>query len=123
MRILAAEGLAELSPNRGARVPDLELEEVDTYYRMRERLEPLTLIESLRHLSDEQIDRLESLREALEGNTDAGRFMALDREFHLSSYAACASEQLVTATVRLWNSTQHYRRALMSSRTPIRPRS
>ena len=31
----------------------------------------------------------------------------------MASYAACPSEQLLSTTVRLWNSTQHYRRAFM----------
>ena len=113
LRILEAEGLAELSPNRGARVPDLALGEVNTYYLMRERLEPLTLIASIEQISDDQVAALDRLREAIERNTDPGRFMALDREFHLTSYAGCASGQLMAATLRLWNTTQHYRRALM----------
>jgi len=113
LRILEAVGLATLTPNRGARIPRLELHEVNTYYRMRERLEPLTLIESLPNLSEEQLDLLESVQLEIEGNTDLIRFLALDRQFHMTSYAGCSSEQLLSATVRLWNSTQHYRRAFM----------
>jgi len=111
--ILASEGLAELSPNRGARVPTLSLREVNTYYRMRERLEPLTLIESLLHLTTEQIAHMETIQDEIELNTDVSRFLVLDREFHMTSYAACPSEMLLATTVRLWNSTQHYRRAFM----------
>jgi DNA-binding GntR family transcriptional regulator len=113
LRILESEGLAESSPNRGARVPTLSLHEVHTYYRMRERLEPLTLIESLPHLTDEQVDHMESIQEAIELNTDVSYFLVLDREFHMTSYAGCRSEMLLATTVRLWNSTQHYRRAFM----------
>jgi DNA-binding GntR family transcriptional regulator len=113
LRILESEGLAESSPNKGARVPTLSLREVHTYYRMRERLEPLTLIESLPHLTDQQIDRMESLQEEIELNTDVSHFLVLDREFHMTSYAGCPSDMLLATTVRLWNSTQHYRRAFM----------
>jgi DNA-binding GntR family transcriptional regulator len=112
-RILETEGLMEVSPNKGARVPSLDLYEVHTYYRMRERLEPLTLTESLPHLTDAQIDAMERIQEEIEANDDVGRFLVLDRDFHMTSYAACPSEQLLSATVRLWNSTQHYRRAFM----------
>jgi DNA-binding GntR family transcriptional regulator len=38
----------------------------------------------------------------------------------MTSYAACPSEQLLSATVRLWNSTQHYRRAFMLLAGPDR---
>ena len=113
LRILESEGLAESMPNRGARVPALDLQEVNISYRMRERLEPLTLIESLCHISDAQVDRMERIQEEIEANNDTVRFLALDREFHMASYAACPSEQLLSTTVRLWNSTQHYRRAFM----------
>ena len=113
LRILESEGLAESSPNKGARVPTLSLREVHTYYRMRERLEPLTLIESMPHLTDEQIDRMESLQDEIELNTDVSHFLVLDREFHMTSYAGCPSDMLLATTVRLWNSTQHYRRAFM----------
>lgn len=118
LRILEAEGLTALSPNRGAQIPPLELHEVNTYYRMRERLEPLTLIESLPNLLEEQIELLGRLQAEIEGNRDAARFLALDRQFHLLSYSGTASDQLMSATVRLWNSTQHYRRALMPVEGP-----
>jgi DNA-binding GntR family transcriptional regulator len=113
LRILEAEGLAELSPNKGARVPVLSLQEVHTYYRMRERLEPLTLIESLPHLTDEHVARMEGIQDEIERNTDISAFLVLDREFHMTSYAGCPSDVLLSTTVRLWNATQHYRRAFM----------
>jgi DNA-binding GntR family transcriptional regulator len=113
LRILESEGLTESLPNRGSRVPVLNLADVNTYYRMRERLEPLTLVESLPHLSEEQIARLESIQQEIEDNDDVTRFLTLDRAFHMTSYEACPSEHLLATTVRLWNSTQHYRRAFM----------
>jgi DNA-binding GntR family transcriptional regulator len=113
LRILELEGLAESSPNKGARVPTLSLREVHTYYRMRERLEPLTLIESLPHLTEAHVDRMQSLQDEIELNADVSRFLVLDREFHMTSYAGCPSDMLLATTVRLWNSTQHYRRAFM----------
>ena len=112
-RILETEGLTEVLPNRGARVPALDLYEVNTFYRMRERLEPLTLAESLEHLTDEHVARMEEIQDEIERNADVSRFLVLDRAFHMTSYAGCRSEQLLSFTVRLWNSTQHYRRAFM----------
>ena len=47
LRMLAAEGLTEMHPNKGARVPKLSMREVDVVYRMRESLEPLALSESM----------------------------------------------------------------------------
>ncbi|MFB7292147.1 GntR family transcriptional regulator [Actinacidiphila glaucinigra] len=120
LRILESDGLAESFPNRGSRVPMLSLQEVNTYYRMRERLEPLTLIESLPHLADQHIDRLEQLQDEIESQSDVNRFLLLDREFHMTTYAGCPSEHLLAITERLWNSTQHYRRAFMVLTDPDR---
>ena len=43
-------GSPSTSANKGARVPRLTMHEVDVVYRMRERLEPLALAESMPHL-------------------------------------------------------------------------
>lgn len=120
LRILESDGLAESFPNRGSRVPMLSLQEVNTYYRMRERLEPLTPIESLPHLGDQHIDRLEQLQDEIENQSDVNRFLLLDREFHMTTYAGCPSDHLLAITERLWNSTQHYRRAFMVLTDPDR---
>ena len=114
LRLLQAEGLAEAFPNRGARVPMLDLAEVDISYRMRERLEPLTLAESIAQIRDEQVLRMEQIQGQIEANDDVARFLVLDRDFHMTSYEACPSAQLLAMTTRLWNSTQHYRRAFMT---------
>lgn len=113
LRMLAAEGLTEHTANKGSRVPMLDAAELDIVYRMRERLEPLALTESLRHLTDAQVDRLEAIQAEIERDTDLTDFLLLDRQFHLLCYAGCSAEPLTSAVLRLWNSTQHYRRAFM----------
>jgi DNA-binding GntR family transcriptional regulator len=120
LRMLELEGLTELVVNKGARVPVLDMHEVDVMYQMRERLEPLALIESMPHLTDDQHAELAHLQRRIERNTDIIEFLALDREFHLLSYAGCQIDQLLTSVTRLWNSTQHYRRAFMKLSGPSR---
>jgi DNA-binding GntR family transcriptional regulator len=114
LRILEAEGLTEHAANKGARVPRLDPAELDVLYRMRERLEPLALTESLAHLTDADISGLANIHERIMADDDLVEFLVLDRAFHLGSYAGCVSEQLAGSVVRLWNSTQPYRRAFMS---------
>lgn len=120
LRILESDGLAESFPNRGSRVPVLSLEDVNTYYRMRERLEPLTLTESLPHLTDDHLAHLEHIQDEIENQSNVNRFLLLDRDFHMATYAGCPSDHLLAMTVRLWNSTQHYRRAFMVLTDPDR---
>ena len=113
LRMLEAEGLTEHEANKGSRVPLLDQHEVDVVYQMRERLEPLALTESLPHLTPDQIEHMEHVQERIEADGRLKEFLVLDREFHLTSYAGCPSEQLVSTVSRLWNATQHYRRAFM----------
>jgi DNA-binding GntR family transcriptional regulator len=120
LRILEAEGLTEHEPHRGARVPVLDRHEVDVVYQMRERLEPLALAESLPYLGQGDLDRLEEVQLRIESNNEVGAFLALDREFHLLTYTGCPIDQLTGMVTRLWNSTQHYRRAFVSLSGPDR---
>jgi DNA-binding GntR family transcriptional regulator len=120
LRMLEAEGLTEHEANKGSRVPLLDQHEVDVVYQMRERLEPLALTESLPHLTGDQIQHLEYVQERIEADVQLTEFLVLDREFHLTSYAGCPSEQLASTISRLWNTTQHYRRAFMQIGGPDR---
>ena len=114
LRILAAEGLTELEPHKGARVPRLTQHEVEVIYQMRERLEPLALAESLPRLTAADDERLGRLQQRIEDNDDLEKFLDLDREFHLLTYSGCQVEPLNSAVTRLWNSTQHYRRSYVA---------
>ncbi len=114
LRILEAEGLVTHERHKGASVPSLSMHELDVVYRMRERLEPVALAESLPQLTAADLTRLAGIQEQIEANTDLGRFIELDREFHLGSYAGCHIEPLNAIVTRLWNSTQHYRRAYVA---------
>jgi DNA-binding GntR family transcriptional regulator len=114
LRMLEAEGLTEHEQNKGARVPRLSMHEVDVIYRMRERLEPLALTESVPLLTDDDHAHLEDVQRQIEANTDLDRFLDLDREFHLGTYAGCHIDPLNAMVTRLWNSTQHYRRAFVA---------
>jgi DNA-binding GntR family transcriptional regulator len=120
LRMLEAEGLVEHESNKGARVPRLDMHEVDVIYRMRERLEPLALAESIPCLTDVELRRLGEIQEQIEAGTDVGRFLELDREFHLLTYSGCSIDPLMSMVRRLWNSTQHYRRAFVSLSGPGR---
>jgi DNA-binding GntR family transcriptional regulator len=58
---------------------------------------------------------LRHIQDQIEDNDDVGTFLDLDRRFHLGTYAGCPSGELLNTVARLWNSTQHYRRAFMLS--------
>jgi DNA-binding GntR family transcriptional regulator len=108
--ILVNDGLIELVANSGAWVASLTMAECLEQYEIRERIEPLLLRASLEHLDQAAIDRMESLATAIEHNSEVRTFMELDREFHMLSYSGAPDTTLKTIVVRLWNTTQAYRR-------------
>ncbi|MFF9506882.1 GntR family transcriptional regulator [Streptomyces sp. NPDC014724] len=111
LRILAAEGLTVVKSNSGAWVSRMDMAECEGVYKIRERLEPLALSESIPHLSAEQVTELETIARQIELTTDVDRFLTLDRRLHLLTYAGCRVAQITTMVDRFWNTTQHYRRA------------
>lgn len=111
LRILESEGLITTVANAGAWIARLSLDECLELYRVRERIEPLLLRYSLPALSETQIDRLAELAEQMRGTADVEQFLEWDREFHLGTYAGAATTFLGPTVERLWNTTQHYRRA------------
>jgi DNA-binding GntR family transcriptional regulator len=111
LRILESEGLVAMVANTGAWIAQLSLDECVELYQVRERIEPLLLRYSLPQLTSEQINRLAELAEQMRLTGDVEEFLALDREFHLGSYAGASTTFLSATVERLWNTTQHYRRA------------
>lgn len=111
LRMLEAEGLVTLVANTGAWVSTVSLVECEEMYQIRERIEPLLLRYNVPLLSEDAIDRLQLLADAMERSSDVEQFLRLDRDFHLSCYAADDTAVLGEMVLRLWNRTQHYRRA------------
>jgi DNA-binding GntR family transcriptional regulator len=111
LRILESEGLITTVANAGAWIARLSLDECVELYQVRERIEPLLLRYSIPHLSSDQIEHLAELAEQMQQNRDVEQFLELDREFHLGSYAGAQTSYLGASVRRLWNTTQHYRRA------------
>ncbi|MEV6985691.1 GntR family transcriptional regulator [Sphaerisporangium sp. NPDC051017] len=111
LRILEAEGLVVLKPNSGAWVSKMDLAECQATYKLRERVEPLALSESMPNLTSDDLARLDKIQHEIEVNRDVDHFLTLDRELHLITYSGCRIDQLHTMVRRFWNTTQHYRRA------------
>lgn len=116
LRQLESEGLITTVAHSGAWVSKLDRFEFEQIYKMREALEPLAIAESILWLKPEQIDEIvavaKQLHEATLPRVNIEDFLRLDRQFHLLTYAGVRYEALRLQVTRLWNTTQHYRRAL-----------
>ena len=111
LRMLESAGLVTLKSNTGAWVTRMDRRDCEVSYAMRERLEPLLLAESIPALTDRDIADVVELHERILATEDVEEFLRLDRLFHWSTYRGNQVEQLELVISRLWDTTQHYRRA------------
>ncbi|MGW1810957.1 GntR family transcriptional regulator [Streptomyces sp. NPDC002078] len=120
LRILESSGLVTLRSSTGAWVATMEQRDCEIAYKIRERVEPLALVESLAALSDTDIDRLEEIQAQIEASDDVEDFLRLDRELHTLTYSGCTVTELNSMVNRYWDMTQHYRRAFTRLAGPDR---
>ncbi|MDG2496823.1 MAG: GntR family transcriptional regulator [Aquiluna sp.] len=111
LRKLEADGLVTIVANTGAWVSKLNKQECEEAYQIRERLEPLLLRMSAEKIDQEILVQLGDLADQMEANDDVEVFLRLDREFHLLAYSMAPEGMIRDLVERLWNTTQHYRRA------------
>ena len=114
LRILDSLGLVTLRANSGAWVAAMSVRDLQMSYAVRERIEPLLLRDSLPHLTDDHVEQMRSVQDAIESNDDIERFLVLDRELHWLTYSQHQAPQLASMVARLWDTTQHYRRAFVA---------
>lgn len=113
LRILELRGLVTIRANAGAWVTSLSLRDLELSYEIRERIEPLLLLDSVAGLTDEHLDDMRRTQDLIAANEDVETFLDLDRRFHWASYAGSTAAQLSTMVSRLWDTTQPYRRVFV----------
>lgn len=113
---LESEGLVTTVAHSGAWVSQLDRFEFEQVYKMREALEPLAIAESIPNLTQQNVEEIVSvsdkLHDAILPTVKIEDFLSLDRQFHLLTYGGVLYKPLRLQVERLWNTTQHYRRAL-----------
>ena len=95
LRDLAAEGLIQLDPHRGGTVRELDLGELDEIFRLRSILEPEALRRAWPHITNELIDKIETLHHQVESTTSSSEFVQLNDQFHGLVYEECDSPRLL----------------------------
>jgi DNA-binding GntR family transcriptional regulator len=105
LRMLAAEGLVDISSRKGARVADLTLESVSDVFRVRSTLEGLAAELAARQTASEDVVELTRLHDEMRREVVEGRakgFFDLNNAFHsriavMTGNRYLASLQLTTA--------------------------
>lgn len=102
LRRLAAEGLVEFHPNRGAHVVELSPEDVRAAYEARLIVEPgAARLAAARRPSD-QLAALRAAVEAQRTSADQLASYSASRAFHLALVRASGNEYLVRLAETLW---------------------
>jgi DNA-binding GntR family transcriptional regulator len=85
LKVLAAEGLVEMKPRRGAYVAQTSQDDVAQVYHLLALLESDAAADVARHASDEQLAQLQALHERLEKQVrQRDAFFATNEQFHLA---------------------------------------
>jgi DNA-binding GntR family transcriptional regulator len=106
---LVAEGFVTLSPQRGAFVADLSVEDIEEIYLLRCLLEPVAARLAVANLTPELVERLVTIVEEMEtSEDDQPRWMDLDRSFHLTLYAASGRPRLYRTITQLRANSERY---------------
>lgn len=128
LRTLAAEGLVEVIPHRGAVVAELSLAELEEILVLRGVLEGMAARLAVPKMDAERLKHLEAVLQELTQTTDLDRWMELNHRFHYIIYEAANRPRLLALIDNLRNtvtpymrefvaSTEHWREAAASHRT------
>ena len=117
---LAAEGLVELSPNRGARVTSWSTAELREIFEVRLRLEPYAVRQAVPRLTGAQLDELSGLAGQMctvgrpGDGQDLAAIVELNRQFHGLFVAEARNPQLASSLTTVTHAAvvrqnfQHY---------------
>ncbi len=94
LRLLEAEGWVVFSPHRGAVVATLSSDEVRQIFEIRFVLEALALKRSIPQIEPAVLNQAAALLDELDVEEDIGRWVALNRRFHLTLYAGAGTRLL-----------------------------
>jgi DNA-binding GntR family transcriptional regulator len=96
---LAAEGLVELVPNRGARVASWTVDELEGVFALRSLLEPQLTALAVLHAAAADLDALDDLAARMVdlGDRDPDALVPLNRAFHGRLVELAAAPALATA--------------------------
>jgi DNA-binding GntR family transcriptional regulator len=109
---LDSEGLVNIVPRRGTFVSDISITDLQAIFELRTVLEGFCARLAAQRITDEQIERMESVLRDLEEvqSGDRRALMGLDQRFHSLLYAAADNEflratlgQLYDLSLRLWH--------------------
>ncbi len=101
MRDLAAEGLIKLNARRVATVTSIDVDELREIRILRETLEGLAARLCAERITEEELAVAERMQDTMEQDPDLGKYVELNRAFHLYLYEAARSPRLTQMLLSL----------------------
>lgn len=108
LQLLAAEGLLEIAPNRGAFVARLDRDQVEEIFDLRILLETDLLGRALPHHDAKSLIRVNALQAELEVEQARSGWLEGDRRFHEALYAPAARPQTLRLAMTLRAQVERY---------------
>jgi len=110
---LASEGLVMISPYKGATVAEFAPEEIEAIYHVRIALESYAARLVARNITDEEIEQLRSLLDAMKRAFTDGKpdeLLDVNREFYITLYQATGQQRLYDMILNHIDLSRLYRR-------------
>lgn len=114
LRLLEADGLVELCPNRTAKVSALDLADMIDIFEMRASLESLAIRHAVPLLTDMTIKTASGIQKIME-KAPQRDFGDLNAEFHMALYAPCGRRRLLATIQKLAGLSDRYLRLALTS--------
>ena len=115
MRTLAAEGLVDVYPHRGAVVAELSAGELEEIFLIRRILEGMAARLATPSMNGDDIAELETILGEIDQTGDLDRWLELNRRFHHTLYQAAGRPRLFSIVENLRNTTAPYTRQFIAS--------
>lgn len=112
LKVLASEGLVEMTPHRGTRVVRLTLKEVDDLFQVMGALEALSGELACRFVEDADMRQIEALHRAMVEHFERGdlpNYFRLNQQIHEKIVAIADNEVLAKTYLGLAGRIRHYR--------------
>jgi DNA-binding GntR family transcriptional regulator len=120
LRTLAAEGLVEVIPHRGAVVAELSPDELEEILAIRSVLEGMAARLAVPKIDAERLSTLESILKELNQTMNLDRWMVLNNHFHHTIYQLANRPRLLALIDNLRNTITPYMRQYVASSEHIR---
>lgn len=115
IRTLAAEGLVDVYPHRGAVVAELSVDELEEIFLIRSMLEGMAARLATLSMTADDIAELETILGDIDHTRDLDRWLELNRRFHHTLYQAAGRPRLFSLVENLRNTTAPYTRQFIAS--------